>query len=333
MAQLTIRGQTVDVDIVAELEQFEWIRPRWSSDKLLAASPFRDDRTPSFFVRLEPYDDLPAGVWSDQGAYDEEWTSGNFAKLLAFLRNESYEEAEEYLLDTYGMGAATGETLILPQLRLKLSRNRQALKESVLAGYSGEPSEYLLKRGITADVQLQLGVRNGGNHIVIPWRGTDGRLSAVKHRSVNGKLFWYERGGAPLRDLLWGLDVVFAERAKVAVLAEAEIDAMSWRVAGVPAIANGGVAFNAAKRDLIIRSPIEELIIATDNDKAGEKLRAEVEQELRGYVRVRQAHVLAEVKDANEALVKYGVGALREAAATAELERNLYVNLRTVGRG
>ena len=82
------------------------------------------------------------------------------------------------------------------------------------------------------------------------------------------------------------------------------------------------------------------MIIATDNDKAGEKLRREVEKELRGYVRTRQAYIGKclpdggfSVKDANEALVKYGVDALRESAEKSESCEGLYVNLRTSSRG
>ena len=54
MANITIRRDNesieLDVDIRTELEAFPWIRPRWDSEKLIAASPFRYDRTPSFFV-------------------------------------------------------------------------------------------------------------------------------------------------------------------------------------------------------------------------------------------------------------------------------------------
>ena len=95
MPHVKINGKYIDVDIVEELSAFDWTRPKWSEDKLIAASPFRYDSTPSFFVSLEN------GVWADSGAYDEDYASGNFTKLLAFLRDESYEETAEYLTDIY----------------------------------------------------------------------------------------------------------------------------------------------------------------------------------------------------------------------------------------
>jgi DNA primase len=103
---------------------------------------------------------------------------------------------------------------------------------------------------------------------------------------------------------------------------------MSWQTAGVAAVAVGGASFNGWKRDLILRSRIEELIIVTDNDKAGGKLRREIEALMRGHVRVRQAYVPGDVKDANEALVKYGAEALRAAIEKAEKCQQIYVNLR-----
>lgn len=331
MANVRIRGQDVDVDIRAELEQFEWTKPRWTADKLIAPSPFRYDRTPSFFVTL---DGEFAGCWGDSGAYDADWASGNFAKLLAFLRNETYEEAEEYLLGEYGTEfMATGaEQLTLAPLKLRMpAPKRPPLDETIMAPYTAGPCEYLRQRGITDTIQRQAGVlfSNRQQAVVLPWRTSGGKLANVKYRSTYSKVFWYQRGATPIRELVYGI-----ERAKaVTVLCEAEIDALSWEVADYSAIAVGGVAFNRQKRDLIIRSPIEELIIATDNDKAGEKLRREVERELNGYVRVRQAYIAGEAKDANEALCKYGVEALRDAATRAVGSPGLYVNLRTLRRG
>jgi DNA primase len=107
---------------------------------------------------------------------------------------------------------------------------------------------------------------------------------------------------------------------------------MSWETAGYSAIAVGGASFSESQRDIIIRSGIEELVIATDNDKMGEKLRKEVAKSLNGYVRLKHARIVG-AKDANEILVKAGVEALKEAITKAETSRSMFVNLRTFGRG
>jgi DNA primase len=327
METLRIRGQDVAVDIRTELEQFNWTRPKWSADKLIAASPFRYDKTPSFFVN---FTGEYAGCFGDSGAYDKEWESGNFTKLMSFLRNETYEETEEYLLGEYGVPSDGTGAITLRPVSLRIQRFRQLLSADVLAQYT-EDYAYLKNRGISERVQRQMGVLydSQGKAAVLPWRTADGRMANVKYRKTYGKTFWYQKGGRPIRELVYGI-----ERAEqTTVICEAEIDAMSWMEAGYSAVAVGGASFNSWKRDVILRSPIEELIIATDNDKAGGKLRREIEAMMRGHVRLRHAYVGAEFKDANEALMKYGAEVLRESVERSESTASLYVNLRTFGRG
>jgi len=327
LADITIRGQTVDIDIRTELEQFAWTRPNWSHDKLIAASPFRYDRTPSFFVRLEQYGDYPAGTWHDSGAYDTEWASGGLVKLLAFLRNETVEEMEDYLLAEYAPFATETKEIKLRPLRLKTQRIRQALGTDYLAQYTDDYA-YLKSRGIGEDYQTKIGIKYDvdGRAVVIPWRQADGRLANVKFRQTLGKVFWYAKGAWPIRELLFGIE----NAEPTTLICEAEIDALSWRMAGYSAIATGGASFNEFKRDLILTSPITELLIATDNDKAGEKLRAEIASALQGRIKLRNVRLDSSVKDANESLVKYGAESLEAAVARSE---SLYVRLSTLRRG
>jgi 5S rRNA maturation endonuclease (ribonuclease M5) len=322
---IKIRSHSVDVDVRTELEQFQWTRPKWSAEKLICASPFRYDKTPSFFINLIPHGDYPAGIWSDSGAYDQEWASGNFTKLLAFLRNETYEETEEYMLGEYGRQDDQSDTVTIRPISLVIQRNRQPLNTDILAKYT-EDFTYLKNRGISERVQRQMGVLydRESKAAVIPWNLTEKKLKNVKFRTVYGKTFWYYKGGQPIRELVYGIE----QAQPTTIICEAEIDALSWMEAGYAAVAVGGASFNNWKRDLILRSPIEEIIIATDNDKAGGKLRREIETAMKGHVRVRQAYVRADCKDANEALVKYGVEALRVAVEKAERCSGLYVNLR-----
>jgi 5S rRNA maturation endonuclease (ribonuclease M5) len=313
---IKIRSHSVDVDVRTELEQFNWTRPKWSADKLIAASPFRYDKSPSFFVT---FTGEYAGTWGDSGHYDQEWASGNFTKLLAFLRNETYEETEEYLLGEYER-QETGETVTIRPVKLVIQRNRQPLNADILAKYT-EDFSYLKKRGISEETQRQMGVLydRESKAAVIPWRSANKYLENVKFRTVYGKTFWYHKGGRPIRELVYGIE----QAQPTTIICEAEIDALSWMEAGYAAVAVGGASFNNWKRGLILRSPIEELIIVTDNDKAGGKLRKEIETAMKGHVRVRQAYVRADCKDANEALVKYGVDALRKAVEESEGVRSL----------
>lgn len=316
MPTLILNGRHVDVDVRYELEQFEWTRPTWTADRLLAASPFRYDRTPSFYVYLEDTASAKAGYWGDSGAYDAEFARGGFVKLLAFLRAETEDETVDYLLETYAPTAKDGRlTLRLP--KLKAVAKPEPLPESLLADVQAGPNDYLTGRGISVEVQREAGVGLVGNAVAIPWRLPNGRLANVKYRSTRGKSFWYVKGGWPIRDLVYGMDLVYAQRLRHAVICEAEIDAMAWRSVGVPAIGTGGSAFNLKKADIITQSPIEYLTVVTDNDKAGDKLRAAIERYLNGKVRLAHGYI-TEVKDANELLVARGAEALRNVYDRAE---------------
>lgn len=303
MANIKIRSQTVDIDIEAELREFDWgYRARWTPTKLIAPSPFRYDQTPSFFVNL---DGDYAGTWKDSGAYDSEWESGGFVKLLSFMRNETYEETAEYLLEKYGAHDTDELKLRLPKLKLPEGPPKLLPESFVMPAIS----RYLLRRGIDEETQRLYGVGYGRykGFMAIPWRLPNGKLGNVKYRATRGKTFFYERNAYPIRRLVWGLDVVNRMNAKRAALCEAEIDAMTWTASSMAyGIATGGVTFTDEQADLIRRSSIEELILAGDNDKAGRKFNEAVKRSLKGYVRLYEVDY-GEKKDANEC----GVDALK----------------------
>ncbi|MEK3887303.1 toprim domain-containing protein [Bacillus sp. FSL K6-3431] len=307
MPNVKIRSHTVDIDVEGELRNYDWTRPRWNSDKLIAASPFRYDNTPSFYVNLEG---KYAGVWGDSGAYNEDYASGGFVKLLAFLRQETYEETESYLLTEYGR-IEPGATLKMPPIKLTLPRKFEALPESTVTPAT---SQYLLRRGITEEVQAIYGTGYGKQHgfTAIPWRKPNGDLANVKYRATRGKLFFYEKGAHPIRQLVYGIDVIHQLGIRTAAICEAEIDAMSYAVTSeVYGIAAGGVTFTEAQADIVKRSPIETLLLAGDNDKAGAKFNREVKRLLRGHVRFKDVDYNA-YKDANEVLKASGANGLRE---------------------
>ncbi|WP_226568198.1 toprim domain-containing protein [Bacillus stratosphericus] len=320
MSIITINGVPTDVDIREELEQYEWDRPTWHADRLTAASPFRDDRTPSFYVYYEDTPTAKAGYFGDSGTGER----GGFIKLLAFLREETEEEAAFYLAETYGTGGGDAR-LKLRIPRLKIVEPRRPLAEALMADVKIGPNGYLTSRGISEDVQREAGVGLDGQTAVIPWRLPNNRLANVKYRSTRNKAFWYAKGGWPIRGLIYGVDVVYAQRAKVAVLSEAEIDALSWRTAGFCGIATGGSKFSAEKADIITQSPIEYLIVITDNDSAGAQLRKEVELKMRCKVRLAHGYITEGFKDANELVMAEGENALKRVVDRAEVVKGLRV--------
>lgn len=303
MAQIKIRDQSVNIDIQAELEEFEWPRAKWSASKLIAASPFRDDRTPSFFVNL---DGEMAGVWGDSGAYDDQWASGGFVKLLAFLRNETYEESEQYLLEKYDFSVSNDTfTLVIP--KLTDVRKTKKLQRDIIE----ITSPYLSKRGISEQVQAQAGIGKSRHYgfVAIPWHSPDGQLANVKYRATRGKVFFYEKDARPIRELVYGADL-YVKSSENLVICEAEIDALSWRTAGYNAVAIGGVAFTKYQADILRRLPYKRLLVAGDNDKAGARFNAQVVRAMRGRDLAIVEWRESGCKDANDVLLAGGVGAL-----------------------
>lgn len=305
------------IDVRAELEQYEWERATWTHDRLIAVSPFRYDRTPSFYVYIADTADAKAGYWGDPGARDPEWSRGGIVKLLAFLRDETTAETLEYLRDKYGETTDANPDG-LPQLKpLKLTqetaRRYRPLDSAILDHYKWR-HPYLGERSISEQVQrlMRIGFDRDRHAVVIPWFNPDGSLGAIKYRRVDTKVFWYEKGGRPIRDMLYGIDVVYARRLRKVALVEAEVDAMTLMSAGIPAIATGGAtSWNAGKRDMIARSPIEEVVILRDVDAAGKSWRNRVVADLRGVVRLKCAIVPSYAKDANELAKLKGLSAVK----------------------
>src|SRR5699024_10843251 len=199
MPIIKIQGVEMDVDIRGELEEFSWVRPRWSESKLIAASPIRYVCTPTFMVIL---DGEYAGTFVDSGAYDADYESGNFPKLLAFLRDETYEETCDYLFEIYAPNEESKTRLEVPEVSLKPAKTRITFDDSILSELAYR-SPYLGRRGITEKVQRFMGVgyNRGSRAVSMPWRHADGKLANIKYRKTQGKTFWYQRNAAPIRTL------------------------------------------------------------------------------------------------------------------------------------
>lgn len=300
MEEITVRGKKLKVDIRSELEHYDWgYRAKWQEDKLIAPSPFRYDKSPSFFVNLTgEY----AGTWKDSGYEDPDWASGGFVKLLSFLRGETINETEFYLLDLYAIETQY-DTLELGNPNLTLIPKRTRLPADWLAQYPYRHG-YLTGRGISPKVQKMMRVRydKDSRAIVIPWLNSKKEIVNAKYRSVSSKIFWYAKDAYPIKWSLYGMDVIYATKASRAVICEAEIDAMSFMTWGLPAIATGNSSFSETQADLIRRSPIKELVIGTDNDSQGLKLRAQIIAQLQGHVELFDVALPLGYKDANEAL-------------------------------
>lgn len=294
---MRLNGYEVAVDVAAELNRYEWAgKPRWTENKFHACSPFRHERRPSFAVHLE------TGVFIDSGSQSDEWRQGNFVKLLAFLRNETYEETADYLLETYC--PIVGD---LDRLRLTFNlalgeEQRQPLDMAVLDEFKYRHPYLGQRRGIEEKWQRAFRVGYDRKHkaVTFPWFDRTGQLINIKFRSVTDKRFWYYGDGQPIKNHIYGLNFIYKAGKSLAYLVESEIDAITLWQDGFPAIALGGANLTPRQRELIIQSPLETLILATDNDKAGQRIAQTLTIQLSGYKTMQAIELPAYVKDIND---------------------------------
>lgn len=307
MAVINVANRRIDVNVEEELRRYKWQRDRWSDNKLIASSPFRDDNAPSFFVNL---DGEYAGTWGDSGAYGTEYESGNFVKLLAYLRRETEYDTVNYLVDKYGV---IGEIRKDEPIRVAKPKVSDAVRHITPLNVDITPatSPYLRSRGIGSDVQETYGI--GYNtaykgYTAIPWRDTAGAVANVKYRSTKGKRFFYEVGGRPIRDLVYGIHE--ARDSDYVVIAEGEIDVLSWASVGITAIATGSANVSDRQAQIIINSGYDRIYLAGDNDRQGREFNRRLADKLRGYAELYVVHY-EDKKDANDVLTRRSAECLR----------------------
>lgn len=291
---LKLNGVIIEVDYAEELEEYisQFNRVRIRGNKLQACSPFRNEHNPSFAVNLEN------GTWIDSGSDDEANRKGNFVTLLAFLRNESYNETIEHLFGKYTTILDDVDGL---ELKLKLdvgaeeSFNADDILKKTLVG-----SDYLAGRGIPQETQELFDIGTLGNAVVMPWRDKDGNIVNFKFRDTKTKKFWYSDGGELIRYHVYGLWLVKKINAKTVWAVESEIDCMYLWALGIPAVAFGHGAMTDRQKTLILNSGIETLIIATDNDTVGERFAGVLIDEFVGWFDVKRLPIPQGKKDVND---------------------------------
>lgn len=298
MEKLKVNGYMLEVDYAEELEQYmdRFERVRIRGEKVQACSPFRPEKNPSFAVNLEN------GSWVDSGANEEHERKGSFISLLAHFRGESYEDTAEYLLDKYSHILDDADALKLNMNLLLEEPEVHVLGAEKYADVIGKPSDYLRNRGITDEIQkyFETGIGRKGDSIALPWHDKNGRIINVKYRSIQGKEFWFTKGGQPIKNHVYGLFAGNQKGIKEVWAVESEIDALYLWSLGIPAIAFGGASINDVQKKLIINSTIETLVVATDNDVVGQRFGRVLFEELGGYITIKHIKIPEGKKDVNE---------------------------------
>jgi twinkle protein len=182
--------------------------------------------------------------------------------------------------------------------------------------------EWIEARGISADLAEKFGLttatKDGKAWLAVPYVENRATVNH-KYRLISEKQHQMDKGG---KLCLWNHDCLLEDSDKPVVVCEGEWDALvaislGWRAVSVPNGASGGegtLPYLWEARDALNR--VKSFILATDNDEAGLKLRANLVAHL-GPDRCSFVEYGADCKDLNETLLRYGIEAASDVLVNA----------------
>lgn len=258
-------GISIMIDVRSYLERYDcWERARWSEDRLSCLSPFRPDRHPSFFVN---FNNRWSGTWGDSATGE----TGNFIALVSQLVDVSYEDAREMLIEEFYT-----KPYEIPDISIRLSTDDVSDHFEITPNYS----DYLNSRGIGEDSQKAYQTSQEEDSVTFPYIDGSQVCRATKHRQISKKNFWYEYGNNRINDLLYGYHLIYKLKPSTVVICEAEIDAMTAFEMGYVGVSLGSAHCSEDQIELLMKTGIQNFIIATDNDRAGNLCANELEEHL-----------------------------------------------------
>lgn len=284
------------LNILDEIDPYLSEFPRYSikGNELVSSSPFREDNSPSFSLNLD------SGLWIDFGGQGDFRSKGNFYSLMANLTGDSYESIE----DQYEL-LVNGKLDEIDKLELKVALPKEEhyqtynLKELPYYEYK---TNYLTNRGITEKAQKAFGIGydKPNSSVAMPIIDIEGRVVNVKFRSVKHKQFYYLHGGQPSSHHLYGGHMVRRAKAKRVFIVESEIDALYLWSYGIPAVALSTARLSRRQELLIGLLGVEEVVLAFDNDKAGNDVYMASKRRLQGRFQLYRLVLPSNAKDVND---------------------------------
>lgn len=195
-----------------------------------------------------------------------------------------------------------------------VARSRQALDWITARGISQSTAERM-------DVAYEFDERKNAVNIAFPYRNRQGEIVHVKYRSIVDKAFYSSRD---TRRIFYGMKSL-DKKPDTIIVVEGEIDQLSMVEAGfsnvlsLPDGSNVGKqgkkldCISSAEREL---SEARRVVIATDNDQAGQDMAGELIARI-GLHKCARVHFPDGCKDANDVLLAFGVEGVRRLVASA----------------
>lgn len=278
-------------DIVEVIGEF--VKLKTKGHEHIALCPFHTEKTPSFTVSKSK------NIFKCFGCNK----SGDTTTFLMDHQEMTYPQAIEWIASKYSIpvekyGPAKDYVKPLPRL--------EKLSPAIIEHFEkvrGISNNTLLRMGITEAKEFM--PKEGKEKTAICFNyHRDGELVNIKYRA-SGKDFKMEKNAELI---FYNLDAIKDETT--CVIVEGEIDCLSMQEAGIyncVSVPNG-----AESRSLEYLNncwhyfdTMQEIIVMTDDDEPGRKLRDELVRRL-GKDRCKKVAMPSDCKDANDVLVKHG---------------------------
>jgi twinkle protein len=287
----------------------DYVKLKKSGTDYEACCPFHNEKSPSF--KVHPV----KGIYKCFGC----GTSGDAIEFVMKHQQKTYPEALEILAKRYNIPIEEDK----PQPKRVYKRPQMPkfdLSPLALTYFTSRKisGQILADFKVTTKVEWMPKTKSEVECICFNYfRG--GELINVKYRAKD-KDFKLEKDAELI---FYNLDSL--KNAKYAVIVEGEIDALSVAQSGfkngIVSVPNGANVTGAMKLEYLDNcykefEHIKQIVIFTDNDEAGRRLRDELGRRL-GYDRCYMVTDYKGCKDANEILVKHDADAVLEAITSA----------------
>lgn len=278
---------------------------KYNGNDIQTNCPFHTDNKPSFGI------DRRTGVWHCFSCNRK----GNLISLVKqVLELKTYDLAKQWLIDNFQSTLYTDEGLqeFKDTIQRKLKGVNVEKKESKLKGkvvYVSDDElksykyyhQYMFDRGLTKDIikKFDIGFDQNfdGGAITFPVRDLQGRTLFIARRCVNKKKFHYPDGSEKPLYGIYELKQYYPNVTEI-WLCESIIDALRLWCNNIPAIALNGLGSDYQFKQLQ-KLGIKSIVLATDNDTAGQKARKIIKKSVKGII-FKEAQIPKNHKDIGE---------------------------------
>lgn len=200
-----------------------------------------------------------------------------------------YEKVQSMFADLDKSRSKDADNILIQKMKGIYVEEKDCVSEEELDKYRWT-HPYWAKRGVTDETIIELfdlGYDREKQMITFPVRDIQGRCEFVAKRSVKTKFFQYPEG---VSKPLYGL-YELSELAKLhdghyeqsIFICESMIDCILLWQSGHYAVALNGLG-NDRQFKQLRELPVRHLILATDNDEAGEKARDRIKKNVQGKI-------------------------------------------------